>query len=267
MVRLPGGIRPSKRLDQYFLTDQRILRREVDLAQLARSDVVLEIGAGNGCLTRMIAERAGKVIAIEKDRRLASFLSRNCQDNVEVLEGDALDLDFPPFNKAMGNPPYSISSPLIFKLLGYSFELGVFTFQYEFAQRMIARPGTEGYSRLSMMLALATNRISLEEVVPREAFSPVPEVDSAIVVIIPKPALKLDPVSSHVIRMLFCHKRKTLANAIKDSDKELRRLFGLGSSEVLQALQADYDLRVYQMTPERIISLCEDFKRLIDRRA
>ena len=263
MVRLPGGIRPRKRLDQYFLTDDRILRREVDLAELARSDVVLEIGAGNGSLTRMIAERAKKVIAVEKDPRLAAFLSRNCPGNVDLLEGDALDLDFPSFNKAMGNPPYSISSPLIFKLLDYEFELGVFTFQYEFAQRMVAKPGTDDYSRLSVMLALTTRKISLEMIVPRRAFSPAPEVDSAIVVLVPKNAPRPDAVSAEIIRMLFCHKRKTLANAIRDSDGELRRLFGIGSSEVLKAIQTDWSTRVYRMTPEEIMAFSGDFHGLM----
>jgi len=267
MVRLPGGIRPRKRLDQYFLTDDGILRREVDLAGLTRSDVVLEIGAGDGRLTGMIAERARKVIAVEKDPRLAAFLSQECPDNVDVLEGDALDLDFPRFNKAMGNPPYSISSPLIFRLLDCAFELGVFTFQYEFARRMVAEPGTDDYSRLSVMLALTTRRISMEMTVPRRAFSPVPKVDSAVVVLVPSDAPRPDAVSAHVIRMLFCHKRKTLANAVKDSDGELRRVLGISSSEVLQAIQTDWRTRVYQMTPERIIALAREFKGLMPGRA
>jgi len=266
MVRLPGGIRPRKRLDQYFLTDDRVLRREVDLAKLARSDVVLEIGAGNGCLTRMIAERAKRVIAVEKDPRFVAFLSQNCPDNVDLLEGDALDLDFPRFNKAMGNPPYSISSPLIFKLLQHPFKLGVFTFQYEFAQRMVAQPGTDDYSRLSVMLALTTRRISLEMMVPRWAFSPVPEVDSAVVTFVPRNAPRPDAASAQIIRMLFCHKRKTLANAIRDSNGELRRLWGIGSSEVLGAIQTDWSIRVYQMTPKGIMAFSGELKELATSR-
>ena len=267
MVRLPGGIRPKKRLDQYFLRDDRILHREVDLAELARSDVVLEIGAGDGCLTRMIAERAKKVIAVEKDSRFAAFLSQNCPDNVDVLEGDALDLDFPRFSKAMGNPPYSISSPLIFKLLDHPFKLGVFTFQYEFAERMVAQPGADDYSRLSVMLALTTRRISLEMTVPRRAFSPVPKVDSAVVVLVPRNAPRPDAASAEIIRMLFCHKRKTLANAIKDSDGELRRLWGIGSLEILEAVQTDWGTRVYHMMPKEIMAFSRKLKELTASRA
>ena len=268
MVALPGGFRPKKYLDQHFLIDRRLLQGEVDLASLTRSDVVLEIGAGNGALTKLIAEKAGKVIAVEKDARLVRILEHVCPKNVQVIEGDALELKFPNFDKVMGNLPYSISSPLIFKLLDHDFELGVLCFQEEFARRMMAKTGSRDYSRISVMLALRTSRITLAMKIPRHAFWPIPDVDSSVVLLFPdKAATPLDKVSADLIRMIFCHKRKTLANAIKDSDRELTELFGVGSAEILENVSAEWSSRVFKLTPRDIIQFCRTFKTLLSRRS
>ncbi len=264
MFALPGGFRPRKRLDQYFLVDRRILQIEADLAKLDRRDLVLEIGAGNGGLTRIIAEKAGKVIAVEKDRTLVAHLAESCPQNVEVIQGDALKVEFPPFNKVVGNVPYSVSSPLVFRLLDHGFELGVLCFQREFARRMVARPGESEYSRLSVVLALRTRKVSLALEVPRRAFSPVPRVDSTVVVIVPRRSSEPDEVTAQVIRILFCHKRKTLANAVKSSDAELRRLYGLASRDVREGLIAPWERRVVSMTPDEILDFSRSFRLLLD---
>ncbi len=254
MIALPGGIHPRKRLDQYFLMDPKILRTEISLAELDEGDTVFEIGAGNGLLTRLIAEKAGRVIAVEKDPDLVDHLLSTQLENVEVIRGDALEMEFPSFDKAMGNLPYSISTPLLFKLLDHDFEIGVLGLQYEFAKRMVAKPGSREYSRLSVMTSLRTSRAFMSIKIPRTAFRPVPRVDSAIVKIVPEAGMGPDSFVAELIRILFCHKRKTLRNAVRDSDAEFEGLIGAGSGRILETVKSEWETRVFQMTPEGIMA-------------
>jgi len=268
MTAPPGGfhgIPPKKRLDQYSLVRKDLLRAEVELAGLEPSDTVLEIGAGTGILTRLIAQRAKRVIAIEKDPRFIVSLRRNCPSNVETVQGDALQVDFPPFNKVMGNVPYSISSPLLFRLLDFDFELGVLCFQREFAKRLLAKPGNPDYSRISVMVALRTRRVSLGLEIPREAFRPIPHVDSSVVLIFPDPnAPPIHETSSQIMRMIFCHKRKKLSNALRDSDHEIFKLFGVRASDIIRDVGENWDLRVSQISPQDILSFCNRVREYID---
>jgi 16S rRNA (adenine1518-N6/adenine1519-N6)-dimethyltransferase len=262
MNALPGGFRPKKWLDQYFLRDQEILQREVYLADIEPSDVVMEIGAGDGALTKLISERARKVYAIEKDRSLARSLKGAMPDNVEVIEGDALEVEYPAFDKAMGNLPYSISSPLLFRMFEFNFKIGVLCLQYEFALKMTASPGTSEYSRLSVMVALKTSMTCLSMKVPRECFWPVPNVDSAVVKFAPDKSYDLDGPTSDLIRMIFSHRRKTLRNAVRDSDRELVDLLGIGSDEVLERIDTDFENRVFEISPITIHSFAKSVGEL-----
>jgi 16S rRNA (adenine1518-N6/adenine1519-N6)-dimethyltransferase len=261
MIALPGGIRPKRHLDQYFVIDPGILRAEVSLAELDEDDTVFEIGAGNGILTGMIAEKAGRVIAVEKDWRLAEHLGKTLPGNVEVIHGDALEMAFPSFDKAMGNLPYSISTPLLFKLLDHDFEIGVLGVQYEFARRMVAPPGSEEYSRLSVMTSLRTRRAFMSIKIPKTAFMPVPRVDSAVVKIIPEGKRGADEFVAEIVRMLFCHRRKTLRNAVRDSDAEFESLIQVGSEPILDRVKARWERRVFQMTPEEIVAFSGSLSR------
>ena len=262
MVALPGGFRPKKRLDQYFLRDQDMLQREIYLADIGPNDVVLEIGAGNGALTSLISEKALKVVAIEKDRVLARELVDAMPDNVEVIEGDALEVEYPAFDRAMGNLPYSISSPLIFRLFDYEFAIGVLCLQYEFALKMTANPGSPDYSRLSVMVALNTSMTCLSIKVPRECFWPTPNVDSAVVKFAPDKSVAVDETASDIIRMIFSHRRKTLRNAVRDSDSELKGYLGVGSGQILDSIDTDYGTRVFEMTPIAIHSFAKSVRDL-----
>ena len=143
------GIRPKKSLGQHFLVDSRVALRHVGHAAIGSSDTVLEIGPGLGILTRLLAERARHVVAIEADRRFAAYLRESLPD-VEVIEGDALAIEWPRFDVMASNLPYQISSPLTFRLLGEPFRRAVLMYQWEFARRMIAKPATADYSRLSV---------------------------------------------------------------------------------------------------------------------
>ncbi|PCN49981.1 hypothetical protein B6U99_06830 [Candidatus Geothermarchaeota archaeon ex4572_27] len=126
------GVRPSRRLGQTFTVDPDLLRDMAGYAELSREDVVLEVGAGLGCLTRLLAERAGRVIAVEVDRRLVNALrdELSAYSNVEVVEGDFLEMDGFKVDKVVSTVPYSIASPLTFKLLrDVEFKLAVLAYR------------------------------------------------------------------------------------------------------------------------------------------
>ncbi|MFZ2410675.1 MAG: 16S rRNA (adenine(1518)-N(6)/adenine(1519)-N(6))-dimethyltransferase RsmA [Candidatus Methanoperedens sp.] len=200
--------------DQHFLVDEQVLNRIIQYGRLNKTDTVLEIGAGYGNLTEKLAARAGKVIAVEVDAQLAASIES--KENIDIIIGDALKIDFPPFNKVIANLPYSISSPVTFKLLRYKFELGILMYQYEFAKRMVALPNSKDYGRLSIAVQYYADAEILE-VVPRSAFSSPPEISSAIVRLAPRPPL-YDVKDGHFfmsfIKAAFSQRRKKLRNAI-----------------------------------------------------
>jgi len=219
------GVRLSRRAGQEHVIDPRVLQRMVAHAQLSRSDVVLEIGAGIGNLTRLLAERAGRVIAIERDPRLVEILREQVKGsrNVEVIRGDALKVEFPPFNKVVANLPYLISSEITFRLLENPFELAVLTYQKEFAQRLVAKPGSKEYSRLTVMAGYRAS-IELLEEIPPSAFFPRPKVASMVVRLTPKakPFEVVDErMFSNVVKALFQHRRKRVRNALYHSFSEV----------------------------------------------
>jgi 16S rRNA (adenine1518-N6/adenine1519-N6)-dimethyltransferase len=174
-------------LGQHLLVDKRVAERQAGYAGLTEADTVLEIGPGKGILTRALAARAGKVVAIEKDESFIPSLS-NLPGNVEVIIADALVYPLPRFDKVVSNLPYVISSPITFRLLESDFRLAILMYQMEFAQRMVARPGTEHYSRLSVS-AQHRAECKIEFKVSRAAFYPQPKVDSAVVRIALLPVL------------------------------------------------------------------------------
>src|SRR5437667_3911911 len=180
------GVRPRRRMGQHFLIDARVSARQVAHARIRPSDVVLEIGPGLGVLTRLLAERAKRVVAIEADRRFAEYLRRTLPD-VEVIPGDALKVDWPPFDVMASNLPYQISSPLTFRLLEHAFDRAILMYQWEFARRMRAKPVTAEYCRRTVGVYRRAACEILERV-PRNAFHPQPKVDSAIVSLVPRPA-------------------------------------------------------------------------------
>ena len=143
----------KRKTGQNFLIDKKVAEREVEHACIEKNDVVLEIGPGKGTLTTLLAERAQKVVAIEIDNNLFSELREFLPENVELIHGDALKIDFetlPKFNKIVSNLPFQISSPITFKFLNSVFSLAILIYQKEFADRMIAKPGSKNYSRLSV---------------------------------------------------------------------------------------------------------------------
>jgi len=234
------------RLGQNFLIDKQIAEREVSYADISKKDTVLEIGPGNGILTKILAEKAKKVIAIEIDKNLYEKLKDILPKNVELIHEDVLKIDFkniPHFNKVVSNLPYQISSPITFKILDYNFEIAVFIYQKEFAERLIANPGTKDYSRLSVNVYYKA-KCELLENVSKNCFSPVPKVDSSIVRLFKRDKPPFDVVSEDffyfLTKKLFSHRRKKIKNIINDFS-------GVDFSEIPYL-----DLRIEELNPEQI---------------
>lgn len=187
---------------------------------------MLEIGPGVGNLTEILASKAGRVVCVEKDHRLAEYLKKRFQrsSNVEVIQGDALKAQLPDFDKVASTPPYNISSKLIFTLLTRTWKLACLTLQAEFARRLAAVPGTQEYGRLSIM-AQHRAQIELGELVPKSAFYPKPKVDSQIVVLRPKTlvASPSETLFEDLVRGMFNQRRRIASTVLRTY---LRRKFG-----------------------------------------
>jgi 16S rRNA (adenine1518-N6/adenine1519-N6)-dimethyltransferase len=211
------GKRPTKRLGQNFLLDDSVVSRSVGFADLSSKDTVLEIGPGLGNLTEELLKTGAKVVGVEQDTAFCKFLERRFGDRVRIVQADAVKAFLPEFNKVVSNLPYQISSPMTFKLLDIGFDVAVLMLQREFAERMIAKPGTEDYGRLSVGVYFrAECKIMLN--VPRHAFWPQPKVDSCVVRLVPKPPpfkVKDRQVFYDVTRAIFSHRRKKILNSLK----------------------------------------------------
>jgi len=211
------GKRPTKRLGQNFLLDDSVVSRSVGFADLSSKDTVLEIGPGLGNLTEELLKTGAKVVGVEQDIAFCKFLERRFGDRLRIVQADAVKAFLPDFNKVVSNLPYQISSPITFKLLDIGFDVAVLMLQREFAERMIAKPGTEDYGRLSVgVYYRAYCEIMLR--VPRHAFWPQPKVDSCVVRLVPKPPpfkVKDRQVFYDVTRAIFSHRRKKILNSLK----------------------------------------------------
>lgn len=209
--------RPRKRFGQHFLHDPGVLARLVAAIAPRPGEFIVEIGPGEGALTRPLAERAGALHVIELDRDLARGLSG---PGITVHQGDALEFDFgalPPGLRVVGNLPYNISTPLLFYLARYAGRVRDmhFMLQREVVERMVAAPSTAQYGRLSVALQ-ARFRMEKLFAVAAGAFRPAPKVESAVVRLVPlEHPLELDEA---LLRRAFSARRKTLRNALAGID-------------------------------------------------
>jgi len=212
------GFSPKKRLGQNFTVNYDILHCLVEHASLTKNDVVLEVGAGFGFLTHLLSDRCKKVIAVEVDPQLANFLKENLStlSNVVLMEGDILKLSLPSFNKVVSAPPYSISSPLLFRLLETRFDLALLILQKEFAERLGARVGTKDYGRLTVSISYRTD-VELLDVVARKMFYPPPDVDSMMLQLKPRNPpfyVQDEGLFFELIRALFTQRNKKVRNSL-----------------------------------------------------
>jgi 16S rRNA (adenine1518-N6/adenine1519-N6)-dimethyltransferase len=220
-------VSPRKSLGQNFLVDENIISRIIQAAQITKDDTVIEIGPGMGAMTKDLAVAAGRVIAIELDERLFRKLKAELKDadNLDLILGDALTFPYeslPGPVKVAANLPYYISTPIITRLIDARENISamVLMLQKEVAQRITAKPGGKEYGYLSVMVQLWTEAVNLFDV-PKEAFTPVPKVDSAVVRLKVRgaPAVRVPDLVffEKVVSAAFSQRRKTLRNSLKNS--------------------------------------------------
>jgi 16S rRNA (adenine1518-N6/adenine1519-N6)-dimethyltransferase len=238
--------RPKKALGQNFLTDRRVLEQIVAAVDVAPGDAVLEVGPGRGALTTLLAEHAGRLVAIELDRQLVPQLRAHfaAQEHVEIVEADILSVDIPHLLtqrgagrwKVAANLPYNISTPVLFRLLDCRefFSRLVLMFQREVGERLMAFPGGKEYGALSVLFRLHFDVNRVMNVRPG-AFYPVPKVDSVVLRFTPLTAPRVEVGDEaffrRVVKAAFSQRRKTLWNCL--------RAAGLieGDDRLLMALQ------------------------------
>lgn len=251
------GKRANKRLGQNFLLDDSVIRRQVQLAQLGPGDTVLEVGPGLGVLTEEILSTGARVVAIEQDEAFCKFLEKRFGRRVTLVHSDAVKAFLPSFDKVVSNLPYQISSPMVFKLLETGFEAAVLMLQREFAERMVARPGSSAYGRLSVgVYYRAECEVAFN--VSRSSFWPQPKVDSCVVKLVPKePPFKPkdEMLYFDVVKAVFSHRRKKVSNSLS-VDPAVAPIL---NEEVRQGLSSlPYaSKRAEELTPEMICELAD----------
>jgi 16S rRNA (adenine1518-N6/adenine1519-N6)-dimethyltransferase len=209
--------RPRKRFGQHFLHDAGVLARIVEAIDPEPGEFIVEIGPGEGALTRALLAKVAKIEVIELDRDLAAALK---DDRIKVHQGDALDFDFGQFPAGMrivGNLPYNVSTPLLFHLARYAERVRDmhFMLQLEVVERMVAAPSTPDYGRLSVALQ-ARFRMKKLFRVSKGAFRPPPKVESAVVRL--EPLARLLEIDDELLRRAFSARRKMLRNALPEVD-------------------------------------------------
>ena len=252
-----------KRFGQNFLIDPQVIADIVNAIAPRRTDCVVEIGPGLGALTDPLLKRLDHLHVIEIDRDIIVRLKqRHSPDKLTIHEGDALSFDFAALGQdpttrlnVVGNLPYNISTPLLFHLAGfasYVFEMH-FMLQKEVVERMVARPGTSAYGRLSVMLQYRFVMDWLLDV-PPESFDPAPKVDSALVRLIPR---ALEDLSARdetrfaaLVSAAFAQRRKMLRNNLKGILAEAGfEQLGIAPTARAEELSVDDYIRIANALP------------------
>ncbi len=261
-------LRPLKRYGQSFLVDRGVIARIVESLEIGGDETVIEIGAGLGIMTALLADRAARVTALEIDRRLLPILEAELEGraNVEILHRDVLEYDFSTVVdegrkiKVVGNVPYNISSQILVRLIRFREYVysSVLMFQRELAERIVAGPGDRRYGTLSVLTAMYLDAFRVMSV-SRGSFFPRPNVDSLVLKLVTRDQ-PLFPVRDHekfqnLVRAAFAKRRKTLINSLCDNPFiTVDRQRGIA---LLEELGIDQNRRGETLTPEEFAELAE----------
>ena len=257
--------RPKKSLGQNFLIDKSILNLIIGLKNL-NNKTILEIGPGTGNLTSLILkEKPKKFCVIEKDDRLSENLMKVFRKDITIINKDVLDVDenllFNEKAVVFGNLPYNISTEILSKWIinineNFWFECLILMFQKEVADRIIAKPNSSNYGRLSILSNWKLNIKKISDIKP-EAFSPKPKIESSLLLFTPK--INYHPIKSSknlelITRIFFNHRRKMLK-------KPFNQLFN-GNQEVLEKLKIDLELRPQNLDFDTYYKLTNEYESL-----
>jgi 16S rRNA (adenine1518-N6/adenine1519-N6)-dimethyltransferase len=246
--------RPRKRFGQHFLIDRSVVARILDAIAPQPGDRIVEIGPGEGALTAPLLKRVDALDAIEIDRDLAERLRERFPQTLRVHVGDALRFDFSRLGEELrivGNLPYNVSTPLLFRFADFASSIGDahVMLQKEVVERLVAEPSSKAYGRLSVMLQLRFRMRKLFEV-PPGAFRPKPQVDSAVVRMVPLaqlPAVDYALVK-RVVTAAFSKRRKQLKNA----------LAGIVSAQAWERLKLAPELRPEDLSVADFVRIADD---------
>lgn len=263
-------ITANKNLGQNFLVNDDAVTGIVDAANVSKDDLIIEIGPGLGTLTKELLDRAGKVICIELDKRMIEILNDrfSMYDNFKVLNDDVLKVNLKELiaeekvktTKIVANLPYYITTPIIMKLLEERLDIETITvmIQKEVADRLVTKPGTGDTGAITYAIHYYTNPKRVLEVL-NTAFIPEPKVNSTVINLEvlkePKVAVKDEKKLFDVIKTAFMQKRKTLLNALANSNK-------YGSKEqickTLELLSIDNRVRPEKLTLEEFAKIADE---------
>ncbi len=264
------GLTPRKKLGQHFLVDRNILDKVIRTAEVDKEDVVLEVGPGLGEMTRALAQKAEKVIAVEIDSKLVQILRKKTSDlsNVKIVWGNILKVNLgflflqagKPL-KVVANLPYQISTPLLFRFIGSRrfFSSLTLMLQREVVERMVARPGKKEYGALSVFIQMVSIP-SIRFFISPSAFFPPPKVESAVVHLVWREEQWIEPNGEkwfkEVVKASFSHRRKTLINSLKHSGLSLPSL----PEKRMKAIGIDPQRRPETLSIDEFIHLSEILK-------
>ena len=243
-----------KRFGQNFLVDDQIVNRIVATISPKKSDNIVEIGPGKGALTFPLLQNLDHLSVIEIDRDLISLLKLKKQDKLTIYEADALKFDYGLISnnlRIVGNLPYNISSPLLFRLLSSKNQIIDMTFmlQKEVVDRIVASHGSKTYGRISVMMQ-AFFEVESMFTVPKESFDPQPKIESAILYLKTrtKPLTENIKLLEKIVKISFSQRRKTLKNCLKS---------------ILSQEQTKIDLsqRAEMLSVENFITLMKDYEK------
>lgn len=265
MTNLPSGHKARKRFGQNFLIDQGVINHIVRSIGPREADNLVEIGPGQGAITALLLDQCPRLHVVELDRDLVPILLAQFAnyDGFKIHQADALQFDFAQLARpeaplrVVGNLPYNISTPLIFRLLSYHGLIADmhFMLQKEVVERMAAQPGDKNYGRLGIMTQYFCEVEHLFDVGP-ECFRPIPKVDSAIVRLTPYKQLPLVannmPLFEKLVKTVFQQRRKTLRNTLKQ----------LLSTATIEALELDLGRRPETLSLEEYVLLSNQLSEM-----
>lgn len=270
---IPLSPLPSKRLGQNFLVNEGVVSRIIEALAPTSEETIVEIGPGRGALTFQLIERAGRVVAIEFDRKLIPFLQSQFLEhkNFKLVAGDALQVDFcnevQPARQArvVANLPYNVSTAILQRLIAQRACLSemVLMLQREVVERISAPPGSKERGYLSVFVEAYCATEKLFDVAPG-SFRPVPKVWSSVIRLTPKPQLPIEDESLlwQLVGAGFAQKRKTILNNLRNAPAELLlriKRYG-GASIILCRAEIDLQRRAETLTLDEWLRLAETLK-------